>query len=307
MMVLRRFEIHQPSSVNEAVEMMSHFGEDASLYAGGTELLLAMKHDVLRYKHLVDVKVIPGLDSIELCDGMIRIGAAATHRSLERSSLLTSRLPVFANMESFVANVRVRNTGTVGGNLCFAEPHSDPATLLLALGASVAAEGPQGRREIPMDDFFTGSYQTCLERNELLTAIQIPVAAANWRSAYVKFQIHERPMLGLALALETADGGAQARERATLIDGDTCRTARVAIGCVSPCARRSAAAERFLTGARRDVERSLPLAAEALADAAELIDDQQGSAEYKRHLIHVFLKRAFVKALEGNTGGKFVP
>jgi len=286
MMVLRRFEIHQPSSVSEAVEMMSHFGEDASLYAGGTELLLAMKHDVLRYKHLVDVKVIPGLDSIELNDGMICIGAAATHRSLERSSLLRSRLPVFTNMESLVANVRVRNTGTVGGNLCFAEPHSDPATLLLALGASLSAEGPQGRREISMDDFFNGSYQTCLERNELLTAIQIPVAAGNWRSAYVKFQIHERPMLGLALALETADGG------------EMFRSARVAIGCVSPCACRSAAAERLLTGSRRDIERNLPLAAEALADAAELIDDQQGSAEYKRHLIHVFLKRAFVKALE---------
>jgi carbon-monoxide dehydrogenase medium subunit len=288
MMVLRRFEMHQPSNVAEAVQMMSHFGEDASLYAGGTELLLAMKHDVLRYKHLIDVKVIPGLDSIELNDGMIRIGAAATHRTVERSSLLKSRLPVFTQMESLVANVRVRNTGTVGGNLCFAEPHSDPATLLLVLGASVAAEGPQGRREIPMDDFFTGSYQTCLERNELLTGIQIPVAAGNWRSAYVKFQIHERPMLGLALALETIDGG------------ETFRSARVAIGCVSPCARRAAAAEGLLTGARRDIERKLPLAAEALADAAELIDDQQGSAEYKRHLIQVFLKRAFQNAVEAN-------
>jgi aerobic carbon-monoxide dehydrogenase medium subunit len=285
MMVLRRFEIHQPSNVTEAVQMMSHFGEDASLYAGGTELLLAMKHDVLRYKHLIDVKVIPGLDSIELSAGMIRIGAAATHRSLERSSLLRTRLPVLTDMESLVANVRVRNTGTVGGNLCFAEPHSDPATLLLTLGASVTAEGPKGRREIPMDDFFAGSYQTSLERNELLTGIQIPVEAGNWRSAYVKFQIHERPMLGLALALETTN------------DGETFRSARVAIGCVSPCARRSAEAERLLTGSRRDIERSLPLAAEALADAAELIDDQQGSAEYKRHLIHVFLKRAFLKAL----------
>jgi carbon-monoxide dehydrogenase medium subunit len=285
MMVLRRFEIHQPSNVTEAVQMMSHFGEDASLYAGGTELLLAMKHDVLRYKHLIDVKVIPGLDSIELSAGMIRIGAAATHRSLERSSLLRTRLPVLTDMESLVANVRVRNTGTVGGNLCFAEPHSDPATLLLTLGASVTAEGPKGRREIPMDDFFAGSYQTSLERNELLTGIQIPAEAGNWRSAYVKFQIHERPMLGLALALETTN------------DGETFRSARVAIGCVSPCARRSAEAERLLTGSRRDIERSLPLAAEALADAAELIDDQQGSAEYKRHLIHVFLKRAFLKAL----------
>src|SRR5438046_7971676 len=85
MMLLRRFEIHQPSTVAEAAQMRAHFGEQASLYAGGTELLLAMKHDVLRYKHLIDVKVIPELDAIELRDGMIRIGAAATHRSIERS------------------------------------------------------------------------------------------------------------------------------------------------------------------------------------------------------------------------------
>ncbi len=267
--------------------MLSHFGEDASLYAGGTELLLAMKHDVLRYKHLIDVKVIRGMDSIEQRDGMIRIGATATHRSIEQSYFLRSRLPVLTQMESNVANVRVRNTGTVGGNLCFAEPHSDPATLLLVLGANVTAEGPQGRREIPMADFFMGSYQTCLERNELLTSIQIPIAAGTWRSAYVKFQIHERPMLGLGLALETLDGG------------ETFRNARVAIGCVSPCPRRAATAEALLTGPRRDVERSLPMAAEALADASELIDDQQGSAEYKRHLVHVFLKRAFQKTLEG--------
>jgi carbon-monoxide dehydrogenase medium subunit len=284
MMVLRRFEIHQPSNISEAVQMLSHFGEDASLYAGGTELLLAMKHDVLRYKHLIDVKVIPGLDSIELSDGMIRIGATATHRSIEQSSLLRSRLPVFTNMEGLVGNVRVRNTGTVGGNLCFAEPHSDPATLLLVLDATVAVEGAQGRREIPMGDFFVGSYQTRLKPKELLTGIHIPVPSEHRRTAYVKFQIHERPMLGLALALETADGG------------ETFRSARLAIGCVSPCARRSAAAEALLNGDRRNVERNLPASAEALADTAELIDDQQGSAEYKRHLIHVFLQRAFHKA-----------
>jgi len=286
MMLLRRFEIHQPSTVAEAAQMRAHFGEQASLYAGGTELLLAMKHDVLRYKHLIDVKVIPELDAIELRDGMmIRIGAAATHRSIERSALLRSRLPVFTDMESLVANVRVRNTGTLGGNLCFAEPHSDPATLLLVLGASVAVEGPQRRREIPMHDFFIGPYETRLAPTEVMTGIQIPVAAGEWRSAYVKFQVHERPMLGLALSLETTD------------NGETFSRARVAVGCVSPCPRRSAAAENFLTGPRSEIERNLPLAAEALAEAADVIDDQQGSAEYKRHLIQVFLRRAFARAL----------
>ena len=285
MMLLRRFEIHQPASVAEAVQMLAHFGEDASLYAGGTELLLAMKHDVLRYRHLIDVKVIPGLDSIELHDGTIRIGATATHRRVERSQVIRSHLPVMADMEQRVANVRVRNTGTLGGNLCFAEPHSDPATLLLVLGARVIAEGSQGRREILIEDFFTSAYETCLRRGEVLTGIHVPVATPQQRTAYVKFQIQERPMLGLALALETPD------------NGESFSGARVAVGCVSPCARRSAAAEGLLTGLRSAVERNLPLAADALAEAAELVDDHQGSAEYKRHLIHVFLRRAFRKAL----------
>jgi len=286
MMLLRRFEIHQPATVREATEMLAHFGEDASVYAGGTELLLAMKHDVLRYQHLIDVKVIPGLDAIELSDGTIRIGATATHRSLERSPLLKNHLPVFVEMEKLVANTRVRNTGTIGGNLCFAEPHSDPATLLLALGGSVTAEGPQGRRAVPMDEFFVGAYETCLRRHEVLVAVEVPAAKPQQRMAYLKFQVHERPMLGLALMLETPDGG------------ESFTRARVAVGCVSPCARRSAEAEGLLTGSRSAVEGNLLRAADALADAAELVDDPEGSAEYKRNLIQVFLRRAFRKALE---------
>lgn len=285
MMLLRRFEIHQPTSVAEAVQMLAHFGEDASFYAGGTELLLAMKHDVLRYKHLIDVKVVSGLDAIELRGGIIRIGATATHRGVERSPLIRSRLPVFVDMEQRVANVRVRNTGTLGGNLCFADPHSDPATLLLVLGASVVAEGPRGRREIPMEDFITDAYETSLGSDEVLTGIQVPVAAPQQRAAYVKFQVHERPMLGLALVLETSD------------NGESFRDVRVAVGCVSPCARRSAEAESLLTGSRSAVEGNMLRAADALADSAELMDDQEGSAEYKRNLIQVFLRRAFQKAV----------
>ncbi|MCZ6490316.1 MAG: xanthine dehydrogenase family protein subunit M [Acidobacteria bacterium] len=285
MMLLRRFEIHQPTSVAEAVQMLAHFGEDASFYAGGTELLLAMKHDVLRYKHLIDVKVVSGLDSIELRDGILRIGATATHRSVERSPLIRSHLPVFVDMEQRVANVRVRNTGTLGGNLCFADPHSDPATLLLALGASVVAEGPRGRREIPMEDFITDAYETSLGTDEVLTGIQVPAATPQQRAAYVKFQVHERPMLGLALVLETSD------------NGESFRAARVAVCCVSPRALRSAEAESLLTGSRSAVEGNLLRAADALADSAELMDDPEGSAEYKRNLIQTFLRRAFQKAV----------
>src|SRR5579884_3399954 len=103
---LRRFDIDQPAHVAQACEMLESLGEDAGIYAGGTELLLAMRHGALRYKHLVDIKMIPGFDSIELRDGYLNIGAGATHRALERSPLVRDKLPVLSQMESRVANVR---------------------------------------------------------------------------------------------------------------------------------------------------------------------------------------------------------
>lgn len=285
MTTLSRFEIHQPASAVEASQMLAHFGDDAGIYAGGTELLLAMKHSALNYRHLIDLKVVPGLNSIEVRDGALEIGATSTHRSIERSSIMQKHQPVLAEMESHVANVRVRATGTLGGNLCFAEPHSDPATLLLVLGGTVRVERAAGVREIPVGELIAGAYASNLRPGEILTKITVPCAKPNHRSGYMKFQIHERPTLGLGLWLETPDGG------------HTFTSARVAVGCVCPFPTRGTEAEKFLRGSRAEVENRLPEAADAIADAADLLDDHEGSAAYKRHLIHVFLRRVFRKAL----------
>ena len=282
---LRRFEIHQPANTAEASRMLKDFGDEASAYAGGTELLLAMRHGALRYSHLVDVKVLPGFDSIQLRDNWIEIGAGATHRSIEYSPVVRRHLPVLAELESRVANVRVRASGTIGGNLCFAEPHSDPATLLLALDAVVTATSAAGTREIRVDELIDGAYSNSLQPGELLTSIRVACLAPGQRAAYVKYQVHERPTLGLALVMDTSG------------DGATITRTRVAIGCMCPFPRRSAAAEALLTGTRRDVEAALGTAAERLADDAELIDDHEGGADYKRHLLGVFLRRAMRQAL----------
>jgi aerobic carbon-monoxide dehydrogenase medium subunit len=285
MTTLSRFDIHQPASVREASQMRAHFAGQAGIYAGGTELLLAMKHGALRYRHLIDVKVIPDLGGIASRDGFLEIGATATHRTIERSLLVREKLPLLAEMESHVANVRVRATGTLGGNLCFSEPHSDPATLLLVLGGAVRLEGASGVRELSIDQFIAGAYETRLSPEEILTRIVVPCSKPSHRAAYVKFQVHERPTLGLGLWLETHD------------DARSFTAARVAVGCVCPFPARNAFAERLLIGSRTEVEKRLPDAAAAIADAADLIDDHEGSAEYKRHLIGVFLRRAFRKAL----------
>ncbi len=140
------FTISQAGSATEASTIITSHAGAATLYAGGTELLLAMKEGVLAYDHLVDIKTIPGLDEIRLEVDELWIGAAVTHAQIEHAPLVLEHLPALADVERRVANPRVRATGTLAGNLCFAEPHSDPATLLLCLDARVVIDGSGGQR-----------------------------------------------------------------------------------------------------------------------------------------------------------------
>jgi carbon-monoxide dehydrogenase medium subunit len=283
MMPLRRFAIHQPKTVAEASQMLGAFGENGRLYAGGTELLLAMKHDLLRYEHLIDVKMIPDLNKIELKNGALVIGSTATHRAIERSAFVKQHLPVLADLETHVANVRVRASGTLGGNLCFAEPHSDPATLLTALGATAHVQGKTKSRTVGVDKLITGAYETSLANDELLAAVEIPVLSKSQRAVYLKFQLKERPTLGLALVLD--------------LEGDTIKKATAVVGSVSAAPMQSDKANQLLAGSRAQVEKQLADAGDALAQSADPVDDLEGSADYKRHLIGVFLRRAFIQAL----------
>ena len=276
-MVLRRFEIHKANTVEEAIDLRQRFGDDAAVYAGGTELLLAMKMGVARWPHLIDVKPIAALATIERSDGALRIGATVTHWTLERDPMVRDALPAFARLERGVANVRVRAAGTLAGNLAFAEPHADPPAMLLALEASVIVQGAAGRRALLIGEFVTGMYETSLAPDEVIVAIEIPIPAADVRAAYVKFQILERPSVGVA-AVATVRAG------------------------------RFASAPTFVVGAADEVPRRVPAdvlsgadvasaaTADALAEAAraavEPVPDLAGSAEYKRHLVGVFARRA---------------
>ncbi len=136
-MTLPAFDLHRPVSLEEASDILGRHGDDAIPVAGGTELLLLLKLGFGAYAHLVDVRGIPELTGIRLVDGTVEIGAAVTHREIERSALVREQIPALAAMERSVANIRVRTAGTLGGNLCFGDPHSDPATFLLAAGAEV--------------------------------------------------------------------------------------------------------------------------------------------------------------------------
>lgn len=239
-----------------------------------------MKEGLLRVRHLVDVKRIAGLDAIGADeDGWLSIGAVVTHRMVERSALVRDRCPTFAAAAQHVANVRVRNVGTVAGNLAFADPHSDVATLLVALDGAVRLVSPRGTREVPIATFLRSAYETAREADEILTAVRFHPWPSPSASAYVKFGVHERPTLGVAVAL--------------VHDGAAIAEARLAVGCVGPRPERMGAAEERLRG------RSL---ADVLDDPSEVgtlaarhvdpVSDLHGSAEYKREMVAVFVRRA---------------
>ena len=282
--MLRPFTLHRPASADEACALLTGLGDDAAVYAGGTELLLLMKLGLLRPRHLVDVKRIPGFG--EIVDGpRLAIGAAVTHRGVERSPLVRARCALIGAVARNVANVRVRNVGTVGGNLAFADPHSDLATLFLTLDATVELVSARGRRELPLDAFVRGPWETARATDELLASVRL----ASWPSpsyaAYVKFGVHERPTLAVAVVL--ALDGTAAR------GGERIRDARIAVGCVGPRPVRMAAAEATLEGASiGDIETAARAAADAAAEQVDPADDLYGSADYKRDMVAVFVRRA---------------
>ena len=278
--MLRRFRLEEPESAAEVSELLGRFGDSAKIYAGGTELLLAMKEGLVQYERLINVKKLKGLSEIARSNGTITIGALCTHHQLETSQLLQQQLPSLVKLEQNVANVRVRQAGSIGGNLCFAEPHADPGTLLLALGAKLIAEKTTGKRAIAAEDFFVDAYETSLEADELLSEIRIPTPGANSRSAYLKFGYLERPSVGVAISLT--------------IDGASVNDVKIAVGCAGPAPRRVAEAEALLNGKNKDeAVRLLPQAGTIAGRASEAISDLHGAQDYKEHIVGVLLKRAF--------------
>ncbi|MGE5301932.1 MAG: FAD binding domain-containing protein [Alphaproteobacteria bacterium] len=284
--MLRRFHLEEPASIKETSELLGRFGESAKIYAGGTELLLAMKEGLVQYERLINVKGVQGLNEVDNGNGAIKIGALCTHRQLENCPALLQKLPALVELEHNVANVRVREVGTIGGNLCFAEPHADPGILLVALDAKMVAEKASGKREIAAEKFFVDAYETSLEPDELLTVIEVPLPAANSAAAYLKFGYLERPSVGVAVALKLNPA------EKSLVD------IRIGVGCAGPAPKRVPAAEEMLRGKSiEEATREVAKAGGVAGREAEAISDLHGSQEYKEHIVGVLLKRALHGAL----------
>jgi carbon-monoxide dehydrogenase medium subunit len=277
---LPAFELHRASSVDEASDLLGRFGDDAVAIAGGTELLLVLKLGFGEYGHLVDLRGIPELTGIKLEQGVIEIGAAVTHREIERSPLVREHVPALAEMERAVANIRVRTAGTLGGNLCFSDPHSDPATFLLAAGAqAVVRRGGEPPRVLPMEEFLRGPYETALAEGDLLISVHVPATVAGTGIAHRKLSFRERPAATVAVWLRVA--------------GESIAEARIAVGSVGPLAVRAPKAEALLLAGAPAEE-----VAGAAAEASGATEDADGSEEYKRQLVRVLVSRTLADALE---------
>jgi aerobic carbon-monoxide dehydrogenase medium subunit len=275
--MIPRFALARPRTIDDAFAAFAKAGGEGAYIAGGTELLQVMKMGFAQFRALIDLKGIAELHGIARTADGLRIGATTTHREIERSAEVGAAMPALVEMERGVANVRVRSTGTIGGNLAFAEPHSDPATLLLACGATIELAGPGGRRTLSVADFILGPLFTARDPEEIVTAVNIPAAAPGEGRAYGKLAFFERPAASVAVRLTVAGGSIT---DATVAIGSLTEVPEIvdAIGA----ALVGVTAEAGALGAR------LGEAAAAL-DAVDAVDDLNGSPDYKRHLATVLL------------------
>ncbi|HET7169322.1 MAG TPA: FAD binding domain-containing protein [Candidatus Limnocylindrales bacterium] len=279
--MIPRFSLTRPATLLDAFAAHADHDGDAAYLAGGTELLQVMKMGFAQFGTLIDLKGIDDLRGIDIApDGRLRIGAATTHRAIERSPIVRQHLPSLAALAARVANVRVRNTGTLGGNLAFAEPHSDPATFLLACGATVELAGPNGRRELAIGEFVLGPLSTAREPDEVIVAIHVPPADPATGRAYDKIAFFERPAASVAVSLSVMDG--------------RIRRAIVAVGSLTEAPTLVPGAGAALEGVDTSGD-GLGVAHRSAVEAFSGLDiaaDLNGSPEYKRHLAGVLLGRA---------------
>ncbi|HLT99092.1 MAG TPA: xanthine dehydrogenase family protein subunit M [Burkholderiaceae bacterium] len=280
------FEYLMPATLEEAISRLDPEDPNIRPVGGGTAVMLMMKAGVLRPTRLVSLQRIEDRHrQIEVDEqGALHIGGLATLSSLEHSPVIKKGWPVLTRTFRSLSNVRVRNVATLGGNLAHADPHMDMPPVLTALGARVVATGPSGNREIPVEDLCVGYYETVLARNELISKIIVP-PMNDAQAVYFKVTTraaHDWPALGLAVSLTRS--------------GEAIQSASIVIGAATDRPTRLQQAEAMLAG-QIPTDQRLEQAGLAASAALDIVGDQHGSADYKKHLLGVYLGRAVRAAM----------
>ena len=279
------FDYHEPRSLDEALDLLAHHGEDAHLLAGGTATVLLMRQGLLRPGHVVALRAIGELGGVARTpDGGLRIGAMATHRAVERSADAYAYSPALVDAFASVATVRIRNQATVGGNLAHADPAQDPPPMLTALDATATLRSPRGERTIPVGDIAVDHFTSSLAHDEVITHVVLPPLAPGTRETYLKF------------LPKTADDYATVSVAATmhLADDGTIADVRLVLGAVGPTPLRLRKVEDAIRGRATD---RLSEAIAMVPAEVEPLDDARGSAAYKREMARVWTARALGQLL----------
>jgi carbon-monoxide dehydrogenase medium subunit len=272
------FEYERATSVDHAIGLLDRLGEGAFIVAGGHSLLPMMKLRIANPEYLIDINdLAPELGYIVVDATVVRIGAMTRHREVLESDDLAAVCPIFRDAEKAIADPVVRNRGTVGGSLCQADPAEDLTTVCAVLGAVCLGRGPSGSREVPIDEFLSGPYETSLAHNEMLVEIRIPLWPSS-SSAYVKVE------------RRVGDWAVTAAGATVTLEGDTIAAARVGLTAVNADMAGLASVSDALVG-RPAAEEVFAEAGRRAATACEPVSDMRGSAAYKRHLADELTKR----------------
>lgn len=283
-MIPRQFDYFDPTALEEAVNLLAQYGEDAKLLAGGQSLLPMMKLRLVSPKVLVDLWRIPDLAYIREESGIIAIGTMTTHYMLQSSGLLQVKLPILAEAAQVVGDPLVRNLGTMGGSAAHAAPNADYPPVLVALGAEICILGPQGERKVSAKDFLKGVFTTALEANEILKEIRIPVPPENSTASYLKLSRRgtDFAVVGVAAILRRGSDG-------------RCEEARLVLGGVGDVPVRAESAEALLRGAKVTPQ----LVKEAGDVAVQGLDppsDVHADSQYRIDVSKVYVRRALETA-----------
>jgi carbon-monoxide dehydrogenase medium subunit len=278
------FEYHAPSTIQEAVSLLSQYGGEAKILAGGHSLLPIMNLRLAQPKALIDIGKIPALSGIHEENGTIVIGAMTTHYMIESSDLLKNKAPILPETATVIGDVQVRNRGTIGGSIAHADPAGDFPAVAVALDMQLKAVGPQGERIIKAREFFVDILTTALQPNEILTEIRVPAFAPQTGSAYAKMA---NPASGYAIVGVAA---------VVTVDGDgVCQKASVGLNGITGKPMAAVSVEQALIGKRLN-DQSIQEAAAKAADGLEPLGDIFASATYRAHLARVYTKRALTRA-----------
>ena len=282
---------YQPERIEDAIALLAEHGDGAKVVAGGTALAILLRQGLIQPTALVSIGKLPALDAIRRENGELFLGALVTHREVERSALVRGTIPGLARAFEVVANVRVRNAATVGGVMAEADYASDPPAVFLGLDAVIVAEGPAGVRRIPAAEFFVAFYETSLQRDEIVTGVDVPIPPAGTGTHYEKFvtrSSEDRPCVGVFAAARPDGAG-----------GFT--DVRVAVGAAAEIPQRFADLEALGAGTdlSPDVCRAI---ADGYAERIETLDDVRGSAWYRTEMIRVWVRRALERARANAAG-----